>query len=167
MTRKLTAESESYHIANSAKGGWATEKRELLIEKIWFVCNSWFLVYNQTKNSFFKEAGKDKKPWYEIDDLSPEEKEKKMKQAERDNLFNVKNKNFLARKTSFFNNRAPKVDVSKPPPSFTATSSGDSQYKSNFNAVPARFKYPPKDMSQIDCRKCGELGHYGFQCTKK
>ena len=171
MNRKLTAESESYHIANVAKGGWTTEKRELLIEKIWFASNACFIVYNQTKNSFFKEAGKDKKPWYEIDDLTPEEKEKKMKQAERDNLYNVKNKNFLARKNSFLNNRSSKIDVSKPPPSYTATSSqfgsGDSQYPSSFNAVPTRFKYPPKDMSKVDCRKCGEFGHFGYQCTKK
>ena len=129
-----------------------------------------FLVYNQTKNSFFKESSKEKKPWYELEDLPPEEKERKMKQAERDNLYNQKSKNFYDRKSSFSNNRASYKDFTKPPPTFTATSQLDSgvyQHQGTFNAVPSRFRYPPKDMSKVICYKCGDAGHYQDYCTKK
>jgi len=143
-TRKLDAETDSYHVANTARGGWATEK-----------------VFSRNKRSGFAGKSSDKN-WWEEDDLSIEEKEKKLKDADREVLFQKKNKPYYGN-IKRANGKSSRWDtpnhLQEVPPA-AAGSAG------SFNAVPARMWYPPRDLSQIICWNCDQPGHRRDACPK-
>ena len=73
--RKVKKEAESYHVANTAVGGWDTEK-----------------IFNEAKHSVFRSE-QERAEWYNLPELSVEEREKKLRQADRDFVYSLKRKN--------------------------------------------------------------------------
>ena len=74
VQRKVKKEAESYHVANTAVGGWDTEK-----------------IFNEAKHSVFRSE-QERAEWYNLPELSVEESEKKLRQADRDYVYSLKRK---------------------------------------------------------------------------
>ena len=72
VQRKLRKEAESYYVANTAVGGWETEK-----------------IYNEARHSIFRSE-QERAQWYDLPELSVEEREKKARQADRDFVYSLK-----------------------------------------------------------------------------
>ena len=74
VKKKLQKEAESYHVANTALGGWETEK-----------------IFNEARHSVFRSE-QERDEWYDLPELSVEEREKKARRADRDFVYSLKRK---------------------------------------------------------------------------
>ena len=72
--KKLQKEEESYYVANTALGGWNTER-----------------IFNEAKHSIFRSE-EERAEWYEQPELSVDEREKKIRAADRDFVYSLKRK---------------------------------------------------------------------------
>ena len=149
MNRKLSREMEAYNVANTSRYGWAAEK--------FFRQEDLF-----SKTGVMQEETK----WYEKDEVSPEEKVKKLRNAERQvALVNKQKKPF----SSKFEHRGRKRTRWGLPPAETSSSStlaSSSASASDFKVVPQQQQYhPPAPVRQPPkCYKCGQFGHIQMYC---
>lgn len=72
--KKLQKEEESYYVANTALGGWNTER-----------------IFNEAKHSIFRSE-EERAEWYEQPELSVDEREKKIRAADREFVYSLKRK---------------------------------------------------------------------------
>ena len=144
MMRKLSKERESYEIANRSSHSWLTEK-------------------------FFREeeifdTNDEDKAWYESDDLSKEEKLKKLRSAERQAVIALRQKKQFARKLDQGQRgrKRPRwgPDLSAPSAAGAPPPPADGRFG------PQQLFYPPPSRGP-QCFGCGDFGHIRRDCTKK
>ena len=150
INRKLAKEMEAYNVANTSRYGWAAEK--------YFRQEDLF-----NKTGVMQEESK----WYEKDDVSPEEKVKKLRNAERQVALSIKQKKPFS--SSKFEQRGRKrtrwglpAETATSSSSTSASSSASDlkfvpQQQQQFQA-PASVRQPPR------CYKCGQFGHIQMYC---
>ena len=148
MHRKISRELEAYNLANSSRFGWATEK------------------YFRQEEVFSNSRGltDEKKKWFELDDLSQEEKVKKMHRAERQASLSLKHRKQGSSK--FDGLQRGKKRTRWGPVSESATSSSgasSSAANSSGGFVPAQLHHPP--YSGPLCFNCWKPGHLRRNCT--
>ena len=150
MHRKLSRELEAYNLANSSRFGWATEK--------------FFRQEELFANS--RGLADEKKKWFEVNDLSEEEKVKKMHRAERQASLNLKQKKQSSSKFDELQ-RGMKRSRWGPANEAATSSSGASSSSANPNYsggyAPAQLYHPPSNKGPL-CFNCHTFGHMRKNC---
>ena len=161
-SRKNKAELEAYRIALNSRAGWATEKK--------FRGEGVFLSEEDT-------------PWYEKEELSIEQKEEKLRKAERDVKWESSFKPLVGRgrgrpsglgasaSGSGFSGSGPKrtrwdtpvYPVQRSQPSMSPAPDGR-----NNNFVPAHLQHPPQQLQAQPplklCFNCHQPNHISRNC---
>ena len=149
MNRKLARELEAYNVANTSRYGWGAEK-----------------FYRQ--EDLFSKVGvtEDKSNWYEKDEISPEEKVKKLRNAERQVALNNKQKKSSS--SSKFEQRGGRKRTRWGLPAESSTSSTPSSSTASAQQlIPQQQLYQPPVRAGPKCFACGQFGHIQLYCPMK
>ena len=147
--RKITREVESYNIANNSRYGWASEK-----------------FYRQ-EDTFVNNQGLDAAPvrWYEQDDISKEDKVKKLHRAECQAALNLKQKKQFSKfePTQRGGKRSRWGPASETVTSASASSAPVANATSGPAFAPAQLYHPPAGAGPM-CFNCHKFGHIRSRC---
>ena len=156
VNRKLEKEFELYRVANSSRYGWSAEK-----------------FYRQEDLFRNPSSGlqQEEKPWYETDELTPDEKVKKLHRAERQAALTQKSKKQTFSKFDQMQRGRKRTRWGWAPPSETVTSAGASASSvpaassslpgSSF--APMQLYHPPSRATTL-CFQCHQYGHIKRNC---
>ena len=145
--RKITREVESYNIANTSRFGWASEK--MFRQEDTFVNNEGLLA----------EPVK----WYEQDDISKDDKVKKLHRAERQVALTLKSKK---QSSKYEQTQRGRKRSRWGLPSESATSSSSTPAASTLSSAafaPGQLFHPPSGAGPL-CFGCHKFGHIRRNC---
>ena len=154
MVRKIQKELESYEIANRSRYSWLTEK------------------YFREEDLFDTKEGD---AWYESEELTKDEKVKKLRSAERQASMAMHQKRQFAKRVDQ-DQRGWKR--SRWGPDHSASSAAGAPHPIDGSFDPQQLYYPPPfrgsggssgsaGLSGLRCYSCDEYGHLRRDCPKK